>query len=46
MVSHSDKRSCVRAVEMVQFHQIDQIDQIEKAIFNLTRVFSNGLPQG
>ena len=42
MVSHSDKCSCVRAVQMVQF---DQIDQIEKAIFNLTRVFSNGLPQ-
>ena len=27
---------------MVQF---DQIDQIETAIFNLTRAFSNGLPQ-
>ena len=43
MVSHSVNVSCVRAVQMVQF---DQIDQIEKAIFNLTRAFSNGLPQG
>ena len=42
MVSHSDKRSCMRAVQMVQF---DQIDQIETAIFNLTEAFSNGLPQ-
>ena len=42
MVSHSVNVSCVRAVQMVQF---DQIDQIETAIFNLTRVFSNGLPQ-
>ena len=39
MVSHSDKRSCMRAVQMVQF------DQIETAIFNLTEAFSNGLPQ-
>ena len=39
MVSHSVNVSCVRAVQMVQF------DQIEKAIFNLTRAFPNGLPQ-
>ena len=42
MVSHSVNVSCMRAVEMVQF---DQIDQIERAFFNLTPVFSNGLPQ-
>ena len=42
MVSHSVNVSCVRAVQMVQF---DQIDQIEKAIFNLNRAFSTGLPQ-
>ena len=45
MVSHSVNVSCVRAVQMVQFDQIDQIDQIEKAIFNLNRAFSTGLPQ-
>ena len=39
MVSHSVNVSCMRAVQMVQF------DQIERAFFNLTPVFSNGLPQ-
>ena len=42
MVSNSVNLSYVSAVQMVQF---DQIDQIETAIFNLTRAFSNGLPQ-
>ena len=32
----------MRAVQIVQFNQIDQI---EKAMFNLTGAFSNGLPQ-
>ena len=39
MVSFSVQVSCMGAVQMVQ------IDQIEKAIFNLTRAFSTGLPQ-
>ena len=42
MVSHSVNVSYVSAVQMVQF---DQIYQIETTIFNLTRAFSNGLPQ-
>ena len=42
MVSNSVNLSYVSAVQMVQF---DQIYQIEKAIFNLTRTFSNGLQQ-